>query len=339
MPAMIYKPEGISTEAHLGTDTIASSTELAAEIAQSPTPFGDYLRMYENKKTRENYRLSVATYLTCIYPEMTSRLHPDVEIYVTRYLTELKNGRKFSTDIRTVGTALSEQFSPTTANLYLRCAWMWLEDCGYCLSRRERQRILATMPPSRAATREMEIRRKIFRDMYFELPEWPATLLIVLLGSGMRIGEAMQLLRTDIDYSGPRTAIHIRAEITKTKTARTTYLTTEATNALLDYLRARRHYADPRIFPYSPLTAQYHFRNAADRLGYGQKDPKTKCRKLHWHMTRKWFITRFALAASKDIAEHLAGHEGYLSRSYQRYTEKQILKQFKKAEQEISILR
>lgn len=252
MPAMINKPEGISAEARLGTDTIASPTELAAVITRSPTPFGDYLRMYENKKTRENYRLSIATYLACLYPEMTSRLYPDVETYVIRYLTDLKGGRRFSTDIRTVGTILSEQYSPTTANLYLRCAWMWLEDCGYCLSRRERQRILSTMPPSRAATREMELKRKIFRDMFFELPDWSATLLIVLIGSGMRLGEAMQLLRTDLDYSGQRVAVHIRAETTKTKTARTTYLTTEAANILGDYLRSHRHYTDPRIFPFSP---------------------------------------------------------------------------------------
>ena len=60
---------------------------------------------------------------------------------------------------------------------------------------------------------------------------------------------------------------------------------------------------------------------------------------VHWHMTRKWFISRFSLVASKDVAEHLAGHEGYLSRSYRRYSKKQALKEYQKAEAKLSILR
>lgn len=153
----------------------------------------------------------------------------------------------------------------------------------------------------------------------------------------MRLGEAMKLLKTDLHENSPRTAVNIRAETTKTKTARTTYLTTEASEALIDYF-ATRVDEDPPVFPFSSMTAQYHFRKNADLLGYGNKDPLLHVRQLHWHMTWRWFIIRFSLAESKDIVELLAGHEGYLSTSYKCYTKKQILKQFKKAEKEISIL-
>ena len=60
---------------------------------------------------------------------------------------------------------------------------------------------------------------------------------------------------------------------------------------------------------------------------------------VHWHMTRKWFISRFSLAANKDVAEHIAGHEGYLSVSYRRYTKKQIIKEYIKAEKKLSIIK
>ena len=56
-------------------------------------------------------------------------------------------------------------------------------------------------------------------------------------------------------------------------------------------------------------------------------------------MTRKWFISRFPLAANKDVAEHIAGHEGYLTVSYRRYTKKQIIKEYIKAEKKLCILK
>lgn len=120
-------------------------------------------------------------------------------------------------------------------------------------------------------------------------------------------------------------------QITKTKTARVTYLTQEAYKALRDYFSSRDD-DETRVFPFAAITAQYHFRKTVDCLGYGNPYPATNTRQLHWHMTRKWFISRFSLVANKDTAKLLTGHEGYLSASYQRYTRKQILKQFKKAE-------
>lgn len=304
----------------------------------SATPLSDFLQLYENRKTRENYRLAVAAYLKCLYPDIPSKKVSDLDPYAAAYLKEIELGRNYHRDLRIAGNLFSKMYAPMTANLNLKSTCVWLEDNKNPLSRRERQRICVFLPPARPARREVELKRRVFRDMYLELPEHIGVLLLTLVGSGMRLGEAMKLLKSDLDETPARTAVNIRAEITKTKTARTTYLTTEASEALIDYFATRTD-DDPRVFPFSPMTAQYHFRKNADRLGYGNKDPLLNVRQLHWHMTRKWFISRFSLAASKDIAELLAGHEGYLVTSYKRYTKKQILKQFKKAEREISILR
>lgn len=303
----------------------------------SATPISDFLQLYDNRKTRENYRLAISAYLRCFNPGTFKRPH-EIDPHAVTYLRELMGGRNYHHDLRMAGNIFSRNYAPMTANLYLKATCVWLEDSGFPLSRRERSRIFVTLPPARAATQEIELKRRVFQEMYFELPEHIGVLLLTLTGSGMRLGEATKLLKTDLDETQSRTAVNIRAETTKTKTARTTYLTQEASEALDDYFASRKD-DDPRVFPFSPLTAQYHFRKTADILGYGNPDPATKCRQLHWHMTRKWFISRFSLAASKDIAELLAGHEGYLAASYQRYTRKQILKQFKKAEREISILR
>lgn len=312
-------------------------TKIPNRFIGSATPITDFLQYYENRKTRENYRLAIGAYLRCLYPGTFKRPH-EIDSYAVAYLKELAKGRNYHRDLRIAGNIFSKNYAPMTTNLYLKATCVWFEDTGFPLSRRERQRIFVCLPPARPVTKEIELKRRVFQEMYLEMPEHIGALLLTMVGSGMRLGEATKLLKTDLDDTQPRTAINLRAEITKTKTARVTYLTQEASEALRDYFAGRRD-NDPRVFPFSAITVQYHFRKTADLLGYGNPDPATNHRQLHWYMTRKWFISRFSLAANKDIAELLAGHEGYLASSYQRYTKKQIIKQFKKAEREISILR
>jgi integrase len=52
----------------------------------------------------------------------------------------------------------------------------------------------------------------------------------------MRIGETIQLKLSDIDFDSKPTLIRIRGVTTKTQESRETFLTTEATNSLKDYL-------------------------------------------------------------------------------------------------------
>ena len=52
----------------------------------------------------------------------------------------------------------------------------------------------------------------------------------------MRIGELVQLRLSDIDFTTTPTTIRLPGKITKTRTARETFITTEATKSLKDYL-------------------------------------------------------------------------------------------------------
>ncbi|HJU13555.1 MAG TPA: tyrosine-type recombinase/integrase [Candidatus Nitrosotalea sp.] len=62
------------------------------------------------------------------------------------------------------------------------------------------------------------------------------TVRLVAVSTGMRIGEIVQLEIRDIDFEHKPTKIRIRAETTKTREERETFLTEEATNSLKDYL-------------------------------------------------------------------------------------------------------
>ena len=60
--------------------------------------------------------------------------------------------------------------------------------------------------------------------------------ILVACSSGMRLGEIVQLKLSDIDLTTNPTTIIIRADTTKTREARLTHFSSEATNALKDYL-------------------------------------------------------------------------------------------------------
>jgi len=60
--------------------------------------------------------------------------------------------------------------------------------------------------------------------------------ILVACSSGMRLGEIVQLKLSDIDLTTNPATILIRADTTKTREARITHFSSEATNALKDYL-------------------------------------------------------------------------------------------------------
>jgi len=62
-------------------------------------------------------------------------------------------------------------------------------------------------------------------------------LYLVLLSSGMRVGETVQLKKKHFDLSTKRTTIKIPADYTKTKQGRTVFISKEATLAIKPLLR------------------------------------------------------------------------------------------------------
>ncbi len=90
--------------------------------------------------------------------------------------------------------------------------------------------------PKGRKTREEPLTKEILVRLLRNLPPKLQTVIVVAIASGMRIGEIVQIRVSDIDFHSSPTMIRIRAEITKTKESRETFLTAEATNALKDYL-------------------------------------------------------------------------------------------------------
>ncbi|NIP62095.1 MAG: tyrosine-type recombinase/integrase [Nitrosopumilaceae archaeon] len=75
-----------------------------------------------------------------------------------------------------------------------------------------------------------------------------ATVILIAISSGMRIGEILQLRVSDVDLEKNPAQINVRASTTKTRQARITHLSTEASVALKDHISRCSKSGDDYLF-------------------------------------------------------------------------------------------
>jgi integrase len=118
-------------------------------------------------------------------------------------------------------------------------------------------------------------------------------LILVLLSSGMRIGEALSMRWADLDLNSTPGTIGLRAEYTKTRAARTAYVSEEAKQALLE-LKASSPPTE-RVLDYAgdmwqkQKEAGRTFRRLVGRVGLGERLEGHRTHRIHFH---SWGTTR-----------------------------------------------
>lgn len=185
---------------------------------------------------------------------------------------------------------------------------------------------------------------------------------LVAVSSGMRIGEIGGLKLSDIDFTSTPTKIRIRAETTKTREERETFLTSEATVALKDYLRKyfdweesqeNTHLKNKNIFGRTSIGKYIRKKNineqraSVDLLenilheqlkkipefsGIGENGRRI----FHFHALREFFYTTSSNAAGSNFAHALMGHHSYLD-TYYSLSEKDKIKLYQKCEPYLTI--
>jgi len=168
------------------------------------------------------------------------------------------------------------------------------------------------------------------------------TAIVMAVASGMRLGEMVSLRIADIDFSSTPTRIRLRAETTKTRESRETFLTAEATQILKDYLMRcfgwdekdkNSHPQNSLIFSktkqrgkkepikaneilYAEFSLQHslqtHVKRIPDLDGKNENGRNT----VHFHGFRKYFRTTVGNVCGRDFAEALIGHGFYMDTYY-----------------------
>ena len=185
---------------------------------------------------------------------------------------------------------------------------------------------------------------------------------LVTISSGMRIGEIGGLRLSDIDFTSTPTKIRIRAETTKTREERETFLTSEATVALKDYLKRYFDWNESQensllknrnIFGRTSIGKYIRKRNVNEQRasvdllenilheqlkripefsGIGENGRRI----FHFHALREFFYTTASNATGSNFAHALMGHHSYLD-TYYTLSEKDKVKLYQKCEPYLTI--
>jgi integrase/recombinase XerD len=164
-------------------------------------------------------------------------------------------------------------------------------------------------------------------------------LILALSSSGMRIGEGVSVLKSDLVFGGKRIMIRIRPENTKTKSARTTFISKECEDKIRTYLDTLAE--NDRVFTQSKCKKavqleQNALRRALARLNLTERYTSNGFRKISTHSLRAYFFTNATRKMGENYAHRLTGHGGYLPQ-YDRMTDDDKLKMYLELEPDLVI--
>ena len=201
--------------------------------------------------------------------------------------------------------------------------------------------------PRITKTREIPVTKDMIIRVLHNSPPKLQTAILICTSSGLRIGELAQLKLSDVDFESNPTKISIRAEIAKGSMSRETFITSEATHALQDYLK--RYFGwrenEPNLslqnimifgriskvktFPVHEFslnsakqTLQISLRKQIEKISELDVRNENGLRAIHFHALRKFFRTNLGNVCGRDYAEALMGHGFYMDTYYQLPDEK-----------------
>jgi integrase len=296
-----------------------------------------FLELYPNKNTAKNYRQSIRLFFRSVYGE------GDFRAQAEQYFEE---DRDYERDLQDFLTSLNGR-PPKTIRLRISCVKMFLLENNMELSQKSWRRLRRRIKGNRARTIDTVPSNEELKRIVHHLPINGKALYLTLASSGMRIGEALQLQLDDVDLTTDPVKMTIRGEYTKTGNPRIAFVSNEAKESLVDWLRTRADYLtravrrshryeksedDTRLFCFGRATARMMWHNALEKAGLDQRDPSTRFHRRHNHVLRKFFRTKMGSVIPVDVAEALMGHEGYLTEVYRRYSVEDLAKFYKQGE-------
>ena len=166
-------------------------------------------------------------------------------------------------------------------------------------------------------------------------------LYLACSSSGMRIGEAVQITKADLEFK-ERIQINIRPEYTKTKSGRSVFVSKECQEVLESYLDNMS--PEETVFfrgncknpSQRASNESRRLRESLERLGLDMKYGSSGKHKISTHSFRAFFFTQAVRKHNENYAHRLTGHGGYLIQ-YDRMTDEEKLELYVELEPELVI--
>jgi len=308
--------------------------------------------------TKETYKGGLNKFKDFAYQDYNQDLDKFLDNMLNNVLDPIEALDNFYTYLTKIPNPFSKRigYSNATIRQYVITAKEFLNDIG-CKIYSEDIRRKFKLPRQITTHTEgltKEIIAQILRLANYKL----ATVILIACSSGMRIGEIAQLKLSDVDFATNPTTIAIRAETTKTREARLTHISKEATQALKDYLaKSKTAKNNDYIFLFNHETkldllneeektrrrVRATIHNFENQLNHVIADiPELNKRaenmrfQVHFHAFRYFFKTQVTDAHESDFAEALMGHKS-IKLLYYRQNAKKRLKTYLDVEHALTI--
>ena len=267
--------------------------------------------------TRNAYRIAINRFIDFV------RIHYNLDF--STLLLQIKESKRDPIDILDdYYSHLSEgekRLSNSTICLYFIVAKDFLNSLG-CKIYSEDIRQRFRLPKKTQVYEEGITKETINRIIRFSNPKL-ATAILMICSSGMRISEMVQLRLEDIDVAKSPTTIRIRAETAKTRETRITCISSEATNALQDYIERyhitskflflKNFHETEEVFVKDVIcirqSLERQIKRVLENIPELNKKNENGRNAIHFHAFRAWFKTQVTDAHQSDFAESLMGHK------------------------------
>lgn len=228
----------------------------------------------------------------------------------------------------------------------------------------ERCKQLVKLPKIRRIKKDAVTKEILVKLLHNVNPKLQCAILVAI-SSGMRVGEISGLKLSDIEIHSDPVKINIRAETTKTREDRETFISKEASETLKDYLAQNfgwkedspnKNLQELRIFGRTNK-----IRNKKDSRLPNTEEQKSEAillqralirkivkvpdlnklnrngrRLIHFHAFREYFYSVVSNVSGPNFAHALMGHHDYLD-TYYVLSDRQQAQLFKKAEPYLTI--
>ena len=303
-----------------------------------------FVSSYSNKSTGSGYKSAIESFLRCMNGlpkkgENGARGAYDYELLFDQYLADKK--RDHDEDFTKFADCLKvECASLLSARQIMTLARRILEDNGAKFKGKTVRDLKREMKGG-AGTVDRVMTAKVIDSALKELDVKGRAIVLTLASSGAHLNEILSLKFSDVDFESNPVKLTLRN--TKNKQTRFTFISTEAARCVQAWLEKRDQYlvgASRRnaglvragicgeknkksnlLFPLTDSAVNALWENALKAAGLYSQDEQTGRNQYRIHSFRKFFISQLSMAGQKTLAEHLAGHAGYLDGSYRRIDE------------------
>jgi integrase len=276
-------------------------------------------------------------------------------------------GRDYKKDVLSYNKYLQENnYAPKSISVKLSTIRNYLEakkvDFGARFWKQVAKRGLGTAPILKDRSPTVKELRQI---LTLATAKERAFFLVMATG-GIREAELVQLKVKDFDFDSSPVKITIPGTIAKNKQERFTFITPEAKNAVMAWMKRRENYINKsmegfkglekylknkykkveigspdRIFPFTEDRARKWWNKLLDDAGLNEIDTSGKTNDVHvlrLYTLRKFFNTRLKKVIPEFVVKTFMGHEGYLNGSYDRFTGEELKQWYAKGMDQLYIL-